>query len=95
MAFRSVTVVTTPTQLASYNARRKSLSVFNNSTTTTIFLSNDRANVVANGFPLVAQAAVSLVDIEGDEPELELVGQVSAGSADVRVQEGFPPEEGA
>ena len=89
MAFRPVTVTTSATQLASYNAKRKSLSIFNASTTTTVFISHDRANVVANGFPLVAQAAVSLVDVEGDEPELELVGQVSAGSVDVRVQEGF------
>ncbi len=94
MAFRPVTVDTTPTQIAAWNPRRKSLSIFNNSTTVTVFLSHDRANVVARGFPLVPQAAVSLVDVEGDDPELELVGQVSAGTADVRVQEGFP-EKGA
>ncbi len=89
MPYRPVTVTTTPTMLAGYDAKRRSISLINNSTVD-VFFSQDQAVTTANGFVLKAGSGVTLTREEGDEPEYTLWAVVAAGSADVRVQEGLP-----
>ena len=88
MAYRPVTVSTTVTQIASYNEKRRALVIYNNSSST-LYISNDPQDIVARGLPVGGGVAISLVASEGDEPHLALYGQMTAGTADVRVVEGF------
>lgn len=88
MPNRPVTVTTSVTPVCSDRGDRRSVTIFNNGAVT-VFLSNDPADVLTRGWPLPASASVGLVDVDGDEPWLQLWGQCSAGSADLRVVEGF------
>ncbi len=86
MPWRAVTVDTTVRKLASYNAKRLSLSVFHNGTAN-IFFSQDPTNLTTLGFVLVPSASVTLVKAEGDEPEADLFAVATVGNQDIRVQE--------
>jgi len=93
MPFRKVEVGTQPTQLASYNPRRKSITILNYGSVT-LFISNDQVDILTKGYPIAPGSGVTLVDFEGDQPELALWGQVESGSTDVRIHEGFGKGKG-
>lgn len=91
MPWRTVTVTTGVTELAGDNRRRRTLTVAN-AGAATFFFSQDPSNILAAGFPLGVGQVVSLTREDGDEPDLPLFAQVSAGTVDARVQEsvGLP-----
>ncbi len=91
MAYRPVTVGTTPTQLAGQDLKRRSISLFNNSSVD-VFFSQNQSVSTGTGFVLKAGSSVTLTREEGDEPELPLYAVVVAGTADLRVQDGSPDE---
>lgn len=88
MAFFSRTVGTTEIQLTPYNPRRKSLVIFNNGSLT-VFISQDPANIAAQGFPLTPGGSAAFVDIEGDEPELAIYAVSTGVGQDMRIVEGY------
>lgn len=88
MAFRPEAATTAVSQIAPLNPLRLSLVVFNNGTAT-VFIDNDQANITGRGIPIAANEHVSLTVDEGDEPELALFAQTAAGTADLRIKEGF------
>lgn len=91
MPWRAITATTTATKAASFNPARRSLSILNNGAAN-LFFSQDPTGLSTQGFILGASQEVTLTREEGDEPELDLYVQASAGSIDVRVQEavGIP-----
>lgn len=84
-------VDTTVTQLVGYNERRASLVLFNNGVNT-VFVSENEADILTQGFPLAPGGSIGFVHLDGDEPELRYYGQTAAGSSDVRIVEGFGQE---
>lgn len=88
MPYFNVTVTTEVTQLVGTRIGRKSVAVFNNSTTTDAFVSQDRDGILTKGFPLRIGSSMVLTEEEGDEPHQALYAQVAAGTADIRVQTG-------
>ena len=88
MGMRPVTVITTSTQIAGVNLRRRVL-VFRNNGAATIFVSQDQANITTDGFPVLVNQSATLLATDGDEPWLPLYGQVAAGSENGRVVEQF------
>lgn len=88
MAMYPVSVSTSSTEIARYNEKRTSLVILNNGLNV-VFISQDEANILANGYPLDPGGAVSFTEIDGDEPALRIYGQTSAGTSDVRVTEGY------
>jgi len=88
MGFRRVSVTTDVTQLASYNPKRVAIVIFNNGTGR-IYLSDNPANVVVEGFPLDPGASFSLVKKDGDDPTVALYGQTETGTQDIRIAESW------
>ena len=88
MAMRAVIIGTVATQIVGVNKARRSL-VFRNNGAATIFISNDQADIVASGFPVLVNQSVVFAARDGDEPWLPVYGQVSAGSENGRVVEQF------
>lgn len=75
-------------QVIPFNKKRKSV-IIQNLSGSQVFLSNDRANVAANGVGLSAGQSLSLTERDGDNVIEEINGICSAGSADLRVIEMF------
>lgn len=86
MPYRVVTITTGETEIAGDNRKRRTLT-FTNNGGATFFFSQDRANILTQGFPCSNGQIVTLSTADGDEPDLPLYGQVSAGTVDVRVVE--------
>jgi hypothetical protein len=88
MAYRQVTVGTTPTLIAAYNPKRDVL-VIRNYAGATCFIHDSQVDITAKGFPLAEGEVVSFLEKDGDEPSVELWGQTVAGTADLRIYESF------
>jgi len=88
MAFRRVLVTTEVTQLVPYNPRRTAIVVYNFGSAR-IFVSDNPANVLAEGFPLEPGASFSLVKADGDDPTPALYAQAETGTQDIRISESF------
>ena len=92
MPIRQVTVTDAVTRIASYDERRVTLTIANDAGSK-IYLSQNRINILSEGFPLDVGEKISFSRERGDEPELELNAQAPAGlSADVRIYEAFARE---
>lgn len=88
MAFRTVTVGTTLTEILPFNPKRTAYTI-KNYVGGTVFVSNDQTNIVAQGFPLAVGDFISMILAWGDEPADQLYAQMSAGSTDLRIEESF------
>lgn len=88
MGMFAAVVDTTERMVVAYNKRRKSLVIENNGTAR-VFVSQDPANIAADGFPLDPGWSIGLQTVEGDEPELAMYAVASSGTQDVRVVEQF------
>lgn len=87
MAMFAVSVGVTPTLIVPYQEKRKSLVIMNNDPVATVYISNDQANILTQGFPLPPGATYAVTLDDGDEPFLQVYGQSSA-VVDIRVIEG-------
>lgn len=88
MSMFAAVVTTEERMITAYNKRRLSLVIHNNGTAR-VFVSQDPANIAANGFPLDPGWSIGLQTVEGDEPALPIYGVSSSGSQDVRVVEQY------
>lgn len=88
MPSRAVTVGTTPEVLLPYNPKRTSVAIFNEDSAA-VFIGEDQTGLLAQGSPITAGGAISLVRALGDSPQDILFGISAAGGADVRILEQF------
>lgn len=88
MAFRQEDVGTITLQILSWNSRRKVVTILNNGTDF-ITIHDSRANVAANGFPVIAGEVVTFTVEDGDDPRLQLYAVANSGTQDIRIYEGF------
>lgn len=79
-------------QLWGYNTKRLSAAIYNNGAAT-VFLSQDQADVTAQGFSLIAGASISFVRELGDEPELAMYCQTAAATVDLRIFESYERQD--
>lgn len=86
---RVVMATTSPQPLASYNAKRRTLSIFNIGTTDYVLFSQNIGKISSEGYPVLVNTSATLVRIEGDEPELDYWIVSNSGTQEVRVFEGF------
>ena len=91
MPWRAFTATTTIQKAASYNTKRKSLSLLNAAAAggNDVAYSQDPTGVLTQGFILKPGATVTLNKEDGDEPEADLFVVTTAGTVDLRVQEGI------
>lgn len=88
MPMFSATVGPDTVELLPYNPARVSL-VIHNTSLVTVYLSNDPLNVLENGFPVDPNIAVSFSITDGDEPQWQWWARTQAGTATLRIYEGF------
>lgn len=84
-----VTVGTTPVRGVESNAKRTSLTIFNNSTTATVYYGADPSVTTGNGMVILPQTGWSFLIGMGDDPTTEFYLVSNAAGADVRVSEGY------
>jgi hypothetical protein len=88
MAFRKVTVGTTPTIVVPFNPKRTGLTIYNNGTVT-VYISDKQTNILEEGFPMPPGVYIGFAKVDGDETEYALYAQAEAGTGELRVQESF------
>lgn len=84
-----VTVGTTPVRGVESNTKRTSLTIFNNSTSATVYYGADRSVTTDNGMVILPQTGWSFLIGMGDDPTTEFYLVSDVGGADVRVSEGY------
>ena len=92
MGFYSRTVTTVETELTAYNKSRTSISIMNLGVNR-VFISQNPANIAAEGWPLDPGWAIGLSVIDGDEPDLALHAVAGVGSNNVRIVEQYGNEQ--
>ena len=92
MVTRTESVTTTAKQIATYNAKRKSL-VITNTSTDAVYIAEDHDGVTSKGFPLNQNDVIGFTARDGDQPELQLFAQTSSGTSDLRIVERFGDSE--
>lgn len=89
MSNRAVSLPSTETvALAPWNGERSNLAIWNFGTDT-IFVSVDRINVAAEGWPILINTGLSYVWVDGDDSEEALYAVANSGTQDIRVIEQF------
>jgi hypothetical protein len=88
MVVKTIQITTQAVPIVSYHHDRKSLMITVN-TGATLYVSQNVVNITTEGTPLFAGQSLEFTKGEGDEPDQTLYGQTLAGTADVRVIEGF------
>jgi hypothetical protein len=86
--FYQASVGTSVVQIVSYNRGRSGVLVRNYSGAT-CFVSPDGSDPLTTGYPVAEGEFLALLRTEGDAPELQLYGQCSSGTADLRIVESF------
>jgi hypothetical protein len=90
MAFRQFLAGATVGQAVAYNAKRLAITI-KNIGAAQVFIGQDSPDLAALGFPLSAGEYLSLIASDGDDPTMGLYAITAAGTADLRIQESFPP----
>ncbi len=92
MPYRGVTVTTAETEIAGDNRKRRTLTFVNNGGGV-FFFSQDRSNILTQGFPVSVGQVITLSTTDGDEPDLPIYGVASGANVDVRVVESVGDPE--
>lgn len=90
MGMRQVTVTTARQEIVAFNKARTTLTIINRSGVE-CFISEDQTDIAGQGFPLAVGQAASFTLELGDEPANAIYCLTSAGTADLRINEGFGP----
>ncbi|MDD4390992.1 MAG: hypothetical protein PHW03_09415 [Eubacteriales bacterium] len=90
--YYNVSVGSTPRRITNAFEYRSALSILNNDPNITIYLGTDASVSPVNGMPMPSQSGLNFLRGLGDETEIEYWGVTSAGTADVRVLEGYTSE---
>ena len=88
MGSYSVKVTTTVRNIVYFNPKRVALIIFNNGDVTA-YLSQDPVNVVENGIPLQPGSSLTLLKVEGDQPEYQWFAQTLTSETELRIYEVF------
>jgi len=88
MGSYSVEVSTEVRQIVYFNPKRVSLIIFNNGDVTA-YLSQDPVKVKERGIPLLAGSSLTLLKIEGDQPEYQWYAQTISDKTELRIYEVF------
>jgi hypothetical protein len=90
MPMKQVVVTTVLTPVYAQNARR-STSTIRNISAQQVLISEDQSDVVNQGFPIDNGQAPSFTYRDGDQPENAMWAIVAAGTATLKVYEGYGP----
>ena len=88
MAFRQITAGIVAQCVVAHNLKRTALTV-KNLGAARVFLSYDRTDIIAQGFPVDTGEVISLIEADGDDAKLALFAVTAAGTGDLRIQESF------
>jgi len=80
---------TIPQRAVVGNKLRTSLTIFNNSTTETVYYGSDVGLTPDDGMVILAQTGWNFLIGLGDDPRTAFHGVTAAGPADGRIAEGF------
>jgi len=88
MAFRQFTATNAAQQVTAYFKPRLAVTV-RSLGAAQVFISHDRVDIVATGFPLNTGEFISFIERDGDDPTLAIYAQTAAGTADLRIHESY------
>lgn len=88
MPFAQFTATAVITQVAPYLEKRLGITI-RSLGADPCFISNDRVNVLTQGFPLFTGEYLTLLERDGDDPAAALYATTAAGTADLRIIESY------
>ena len=88
MPFSQTTVGVAAIQIAPFNKLRLGITI-RSLGVAQCFISNDRVNIAAQGFPIAIGEYLTLLERDGDDPAAALYAITAAGTADLRIIESY------